>query len=321
MHTAYNQTNKQTMVKRTLRRKFGRSRRRKTHALRRKTLTRRSQRGGTIHQVFDEVIAELIEACETPEDLHTPTDKQIIKYIENKFSNCENFQHALQLREDYSNSNGVSLKDIVCTSEYKNDIPFSFKYTSRSSTSSTLDKLCIQHWETFIQNLKLAVKFRFDNDVNFMTLVGSSDLDDLKSVEMLNRRIDSITGTDELTKNGLHKALERILKRRRTESKLPTAVKATTGKATTGKATTGKATTGTATTGRATTGKAPTTSGISGISTAAKDTRPFAPDGWTLKGNVWINANGEFVSEDFYKPNPNAMTDLEARLAATLDED
>ena len=303
------------MVKRTLRRKFGRSRRRKTHALRRKTLTRRSQRGGTIHQVFDEVIAELIEACETPEDLHTPTDKQIIKYIENKFLNCANFKHALQLREEYYKSNGVSLKNIVCTSEYENDIPFSFKYTSRSSTSLTLDILCIQHWETFIQNLKLAVKFRFDNDVNFMTLVGSSDLDDLKSVVRLNRYIDSITGTDELTKNGLHKALERILKRRRTESKLPTAVKATTGKATTVKATTGKTTTGTATTG-----KAPTTSGISGISTAAKDTRPFAPDGWTLKGNVWINAKGEFVPDDFYKPNPNVMTDLEARLAATLDD-
>ena len=294
------------MVKRTLRRNVGRSRRRKTHGIRRKTLTRRSQRGGTIHQVFDEVIAELIEACETPEDLHTPTDKQIIKYIENKFTNCANFLHALQLREEYSNSNGVSLKNIVCTSGYKNDLPFSLKYTS----SSTLDKLCIQHWETFIQNLKLAVKFRFDNDVNFMTLVGSSDLDDLKSVVRLNRHIDSITGTDELTKNGLHKALERILKRRRTESKLPTAVNATTGKATTGKATTGTATTG----------KAPTTSGISGISTAAKDTRPFAPDGWTLKGNVWINANGEFVPEDFYKPNPNATTDLEARLAATLDD-
>ena len=294
------------MVKRTLRRNVGRSRRSKTHGIRRKTLTRRSQRGGTIHQVFDEVIAELIEACETPEDLHTPTDKQIIKYIENKFTNCANFLHALQLRETYSNSNGVSLKKIVCTSGYKNDLLFSLKYTSYTSSISTLDKLCIQHWETFIQNLKLAVKFRFDNDVKFMTLVDSYDLDDPNSVEMLNRHIDSITRTDELTKNGLHKALERILKRRRTESKLPTAVKATTGKATTG---------------TATTGKAPTTSGISGISTAAKDTRPFAPDGWTLKGNVWINANGEFVPEDFYKPNPNATTDLEARLAATLDED
>ena len=285
------------MVKQT-RRKFGRSRRRKTHGIRRKThgIRRRSQRGGTINQVFNEVLTELIEACETPEYLHTPTDKQIIRYIANIFVNCANFKHALQLRK--SDSNSVALKDIVCT-DYENDLPFSLKYTSPSSTSSLLDKLCIKKWERFIQNLKLAVKFRFENDVIFMTLVGLSDLDDLKSVEKLNRRIDSITGTDELTKNGLRKTLERMLKRRRTESK-PSI---------------------TGNPAVSTTGRAPTTSGISGISTAAKETRPFAPDGWTLQGNVWTNAKGEFLPEDYYKPNPNAMTDLEARLAAALKDD
>jgi hypothetical protein len=86
------------MVKRTLRRNVGRSRRRKTHGIRRKTLTRRSQRGGvTKEQIFDMVIAD--------------SRKCGFGYNQSIFGSCERFNFVLSSRDLLTTP---SLKENVC---------------------------------------------------------------------------------------------------------------------------------------------------------------------------------------------------------------
>ena len=43
--------------------------------------------------------------------------------------------------------------------------------------------------------------------------------------------------------------------------------------------------------------------------TGATDTRPYAPEGWTLSGNVWQGPNGGFAPADTYKQRPEVAAD------------
>lgn len=122
------------MVKRTLRRKFGRSRRRKTHALRRKTLTRRSQRGGvTKEQIFDMVIED--------------SRKCGYGYNQLVFGTCERFNFVLSSRDLFIKP---SLKENVCRAF--NDKQFNM--IEVQFALNYLDRHMQQPWIDFAKKLK-----------------------------------------------------------------------------------------------------------------------------------------------------------------------
>ena len=122
------------MVKRTLRRNVGRSRRRKTHALRRKTLTRRSQRGGvTKEQIFDMVIAD--------------SRKCGFGYNQRIFGTCERFNFLLSNRDLLTTP---SLKENVCRA----DDDKQFNMLEVHFALQFLERPMQQPWIDFAKNLK-----------------------------------------------------------------------------------------------------------------------------------------------------------------------